>query len=93
MPKAVTIFDHKLKLHSAPFFFTHEGQADRQWSEMVNDPKMNVCIHPHEFEMFVIGEFNEKTGEYTPHEPRSLGFAASRQDKELVRELRLARSR
>lgn len=61
--KIYAIFDSKAEAMSLPFYYQHEGQATRTFSDWVNDPKTPYGKHPEDYTMYSIGEYEENTGE------------------------------
>jgi len=60
--KMFSIFDHKAKAYGLPFYQRQSGEAIRSFSDLANDEKSNVCKHPEDYTLFLLGDFDESTG-------------------------------
>jgi len=63
--KIYSIFDSKAEAYSLPFYYQHEGQALRTFSDWVNDPNTPYGKHPEDYTMFEIGTYDENNGYIT----------------------------
>lgn len=61
--KMFCVFDAKISLFMAPFFFRATGEALRAWEGTVNDPKTQFYRYPSDFILFEIGSYEESTGQ------------------------------
>lgn len=61
--KVCSVFDSKSKLYSQPAFFKTNGEAIRAFMEACKDSKTTVGKYPEDFTFFLLGEFDEETGE------------------------------
>lgn len=69
-----SIFDVKAQAYITPFFFQTEGQARRTFGDCVNDSNHAFFLHPADYVLFHIGEFDNDQGVITPFvAPKSLG--------------------
>jgi hypothetical protein len=57
-----------------PFYVVARGQAIRAFSDEVNrrPAETDLARHPEDFELYLLGEFDESGGRFTSHEPVSL---------------------
>lgn len=64
MFKIFTVYDKVAEFHMQPFFARTNGEAIRSFSQAVNeDPqKSQIAAHPHQYELFEIGSFDEQLG-------------------------------
>lgn len=60
--KLFSIYDHKAKAYGLPFYQRQSGEAIRSFSDLANDDKSNVCKHPEDYTLFLLGDFDELTG-------------------------------
>lgn len=67
--KAFAVFDTKLNTFNAPMFLQHVGQAERMFEEIANDPQSIVCKHPADFQLFIVGDFDDVSGVLTAQTP------------------------
>lgn len=73
----VAIHDSKSESFGRPLFVRAYGEAERSFSEVVNDGKSDYAKHPGDFTLFEIGSYEDNTGVVTPVTPRSLGAAVT----------------
>jgi len=69
----LTIRDAASESFMRPFFARATGEGVRIFRDLVNDPDHPVGVHPEDYTLFAIGEFDEAEGVLTATEPRSLG--------------------
>ena len=61
------IFDNAAKAYMSPFFMHNHGLATRAFSDQVNAQQENqISLHPEQFALFHIGEYNDETGHIEP---------------------------
>lgn len=87
--KMYSVFDSKLATFGRPWFQMTDGAALREFADAVNDnsnPNNQWNRHPEDFSLFVIGEFNDQSGEVIPCINKSLVTASSliRIEREVV---------
>lgn len=63
--KVFALNDSKLGEFGQPFFFQASGQALRMLQDLVRDPKTIVAQHPEDFRLYLLGEFDPKSGTFT----------------------------
>jgi hypothetical protein len=68
----VCVKDRAAEVFNRPFFVPHRNVAIRDFTDEVNraaaDNQLNK--HPDDFDLYLLGEFNDNTGEFsisTPH--------------------------
>jgi len=71
--KIYTVRDSKAEAYLQPFFAINDNIAMRMMLDTANDQTTLFYKHPEDFQIFVIGKFNEKTGEITSINHVSLG--------------------
>lgn len=59
-----SIFDSKAANFSTPFFMHTNGLAIRSFSDLVNDPKTRIHLHPEDYSLFYLGEFDDLIGNF-----------------------------
>ncbi len=72
MIKLFSIYDQKAKAFMRPFPAQAEGVAARDFATEVNNPTSpdsNLHLHPEDFSLHYLGEFDELTGTVTPVSP------------------------
>lgn len=75
--RSFSLYDRKTLSFWKPFFFLHEGEAQRALAELVRDLSTMVGKYPTDFDLVEVGEFDDQTGGYQPCLPRVVCNAAS----------------
>ena len=57
------IHDAKAHAYMQPFFLPTHEMAQRTFGDCINDPNHNFGMHPEDYNLFLIGEFNDLTSE------------------------------
>lgn len=70
--KLFAIYDTAVGAYMRPFVMQSPGQAIRAFEDMVSDPNHDIARHPEDYSLFIIGEFNDQTGEIVPESPGCL---------------------
>lgn len=71
--KAFSIYDSKADSFGFPVPFVSEGAAIRTFGDSVNKPDTIHNLHPEDFSLFHVGEFDESSGMFLPEKsPRSV---------------------
>lgn len=74
--KVFSVYDSKAEAFMAPFCMSTKGQATRAFTDLASDSKSNVAKHPMDFALFMLGEFDDATGQFKNLlAPESLGLA------------------
>jgi hypothetical protein len=69
-----TVYDQAANAYMNPFFMHNDGLAVRAFQDNVNSKEPNnVSLHPDQFTLFRIGEFDDQSAVITYQEPKSLG--------------------
>lgn len=63
--RVFVIYDDKAKAYLSPFFLPQVGMAVRTFSDLVNDPGHNFGRHPGDYSLFLVGEFEDTSGQWT----------------------------
>lgn len=76
--KILAVHDSKVNAFSQPFFLRTQAEAMRGWIEVVNEPSTQFNKHPEDFNLFLLGDFDEDTGLITPlSAPQAIASAIS----------------
>lgn len=70
--KAFSIYDGKAKAFGVPFFMSQNGQAIRAFSDLVNDENTTVSKHPGDYNLYIVGSYDDEIGEFTNQSPVTL---------------------
>ena len=76
--KIYSLLDGPAQAFTTPMFMHNDGEAIRAISNEVNksDKQSNLALHPVDFTLFCIGEYDDKTSEIKPiHPPRKVILA------------------
>lgn len=57
-----SIFDDKAGCYMPPFFSSAVGQAVRSFGDLVNNKETMVGMHPEDFRLFQLGDFDDGDG-------------------------------
>jgi len=60
--KLFSIRDQKGEIYNTPFFQKTHGEAERNFSQLVNDSKSTVSQFPEDFDLYFIGSYDDQTG-------------------------------
>lgn len=60
--KAFTIRDAKGEVFHPPFFKRHHGEAERDFTALVRDPKSQMHQFPEDYDLYFVGEYDDQTG-------------------------------
>lgn len=67
-----SIFDKKSDVFANPMFFLKDGEATRTFSDITNDPKTTIYSHPEDYSLYMIGTFNDNSGEIVKNNPKHI---------------------
>jgi len=69
LTKVFAVYDSAAKCYSHPFYVPREEQAIRAFTDAVNSGTHEFAKHPADYTLYALGEFDDSTGAYTPHDP------------------------
>lgn len=75
--KMFSVFDTKAACFGTPFFMPKEAMAIRAFTDLVNDPKSTVGMHPEDFVLHSVGEFDDELGIVVSDKPVGLISASN----------------
>lgn len=81
--KVFTVYDDKSEAYLQPFFLDTIGQATRAITDCVNDLNHQFGRHPADYSLFLLGEFDESTAEFS-QDKKSLGSLVEFKTQESV---------
>lgn len=74
--KLYSVYDSVAEVWGKPFPMKNKGEAIRGFSQAVNDPQTNLYLHPEDYTLFEIGEWNDDAGTITMYDAKlSCGVA------------------
>jgi len=74
--KMFSIRDIKSEGYNVPFFQPTFGLAERAYQNLKSDPQSQISKTPEDFSLCYIGEFDPKTGQFSPEPtPKIIGNA------------------
>ena len=68
-----TIFDSKAEAYLPPFFLHQKAMAVRAFTDSVNNPESAISLHPGDYTLFHIGEFDDSNAQITLATSTSMG--------------------
>lgn len=66
------IFDSAIKTFSAPQTTSHRGAALRGFGDAVNNKETVFAGHPDDYDLYILGEFDDQTGLFSTGAPEAL---------------------
>lgn len=69
------VYDVKSDSYHTPFFMPTNGMAIRVFKDMANDVNSFIGMHPEDYKLVLLAEFDNQNGEIVPLGAVSLGFA------------------
>lgn len=57
-----SVFDTKVGSFAAPFTCRSRGEAIRSFEDACQDDKMPFKLHPDDYQLFCLGEFDDQSG-------------------------------
>lgn len=70
-----SVYDSKAGVFCTPFTSENDSTALRAFRYAANDKEMDIGKYPSDFTLFVIGTFDNSTGQVSSIEPVSLALA------------------
>lgn len=64
--KIYSIRDAKAEYFTQPFFKKTHGEAERDFTQLVNDDKSSIAQFPEDFDLYYLGDYDTETGKMTP---------------------------
>lgn len=90
-----SVYDRKVEAYGQPFFSQTNGAAIRAFIDHVNENGSPANKHPEDFDLVLIGEFNDADGTVTgtPHQKLAHAKDHKREDNQLDITEAIARKR
>lgn len=63
--KVYSVFDSKAAVYGTPFFMPNDAMAVRAFTDLVNGPENMISVHPEDFSLFVLGDFDDQLAKLT----------------------------
>lgn len=60
--KIFSIRDQKAEVFNTPFFQKSHGEAERNFTTLVNDEKSTPSQFPDDFDLYFLGTYNDQSG-------------------------------
>jgi hypothetical protein len=80
--KVFSIHDQKAEAYNTPFFQKTKGEALRNFTTGVNDPKTTLNQYPEDFDLWEMGDWDDQTGKFEPYEtPKHIAKAIEMLDR------------
>lgn len=72
--KVLAVRDRAIDAYGTPVFVSAVGQAVRSFVDECNRPDSQLCAHPEDYDLFLIGEFDVERGQLLPQDPRQVAI-------------------
>lgn len=70
------VLDTKVESYMSPFTVRATGEAIRLFSDSANNRETGIGLHPEDYHLFQVGEWDPETGAIAPVKPKSFGPAS-----------------
>lgn len=60
--KVFAIRDQKAAIFNQPFFKLTHGEAERDFTTLVNDSQSTINKYPDDFDLYHLGDYDDQTG-------------------------------
>lgn len=71
----VSVRDRAVDAYMQPFFVAAPGAAIRSFVDECNRPDSPMCAHPEDYDLYLLGTFNDANGMFVPNEtPRQIAI-------------------
>lgn len=67
--KVFAVRDSKAVAFMQPFFSGANGAAIRAFADAANDGKSPIAMHPEDYNLYELGDFDDNSGEFTSLTP------------------------
>lgn len=67
--KMFAAYDSAAKAYLSPFQLPREEMAIRAFTDVVNSQNHDFANHPEDYALFLLGEFDNRTGQFICHTP------------------------
>lgn len=67
--KMFAAYDSAAKAYLSPFQLPREEMAIRAFTDVVNSKNHDFANHPEDYALFLLGEFDNRTGQFLCHTP------------------------
>jgi len=79
--KIYSVYDSKAETYTPPFFQHREAMAIRTFSDCVNDPGHTFGMHPEDYTLFHLGEYDDNLATITQDNINSVITGVAAQQK------------
>lgn len=62
----IAVRDNRIEAFMQPTFVAHPGQGVRAFQDHCQDEKTDFHRHPEDFDLYLLGEYNDQTGQFSP---------------------------
>lgn len=77
--KILAPYDKKTGLYDRPFMVRHINEALREWEIVCKDTQTKYGKNPEDFDLYLVGEFDDESGECIPAKPQHLSSGVQEQ--------------
>lgn len=68
-----TVYDSAAEVYLPPFFVPNIGLATRAFEDCINSKEHQFGKHPHDYTLFILGDYDQSTGLFNTNAPKSIG--------------------
>lgn len=77
-----SVLDAKVGVFEQPFFMRTIAEGLRSWGDVVNREDTKFCVHPNDFALMHIADYDDQTGKFENLSvPNNLGLAIQYKSK------------
>ena len=70
--KIYALRDIRTEAYLKPMFLQNLAVLDRALKDAKNDENNLLCLHPEDYQVYALGEYDDSTGKLTPQAPEHL---------------------
>lgn len=72
MKMIFAVRDRAIDAFNQPIFVRAQGEALRSFIDEVNNPQSPMNAHPEDYDLYLLGAYDEDTGELVPEKPKQI---------------------
>ena len=62
--KMYSIRDQKSEIFNIPFYKLTDGEAQRDFGRLANDPQSMISLYPQDFDLYYLGIYDDNNGKF-----------------------------
>ncbi|WNK13657.1 MAG: nonstructural protein [Microvirus sp.] len=76
----VVVYDRATEAYGRPVFVNALGAAMRSFGDEARNPETEICKHPEDYELYLLGEYDDQDGTFSTIVPHRLARAQDLKD-------------